>query len=177
MSQTTHLSCQCGKVQLTVTGEPIIVAECHCNSCREGAARLAALPGAQPVTAENGGTPYVLYRKDRVTFTSGQEFIRAFTLTPTSSTRRSVATCCNTPLFTEFKSGHWLSLYSSLWPEAARPALDIRTQTDDAPAGTDLSDGIPHGGGPTWRFYGKLLTAWIAMGFRTPTVPIAGELK
>lgn len=176
MSQTTTLSCTCGKVQLAVSGEPIIVAECHCTSCRSGAQRLAQMPGAQKVTAANGGTPYTLYRKDRITFVAGAELIRSFRLTPQSSTRRAVATCCNTPLFTEFEHGHWLSLYSALWPETRRLTPDLRTQTQDAPDGTDMSGNIPAGRGPTLRFYGKLLAAWAAMGFRTPKLALGGEL-
>ena len=63
-----------------------------------------------------------------------------------------------------------------MWPAGSRPAPDIRTQTQDAPAGTDLSGAIPHGTGTTLRFYGKLLAAWVAMGFRTPKLTIGGEL-
>lgn len=173
---TTSLSCRCGKVQLRLDDSPIITAECHCTSCRASAERIALLPGAPRITADNGGTPYVLYRKDRVQFQAGAALIRSFRLTPTSPTRRAVASCCNTPLFVEFHSGHWLSLYASLWPAATRPAPQLRTQTDDAPAGTDLSGTIPAGRGPTLRFYARLLGAWIAMGFRTPKVNIGGDL-
>ena len=65
----TRLSCACGKFHLEVEDEPFITAECHCKSCREGSERLSKLPLARPMTGENGGTPYVLYRKDRVRFT------------------------------------------------------------------------------------------------------------
>jgi hypothetical protein len=171
----TELSCSCGRVQIELKGEPIIAAECHCTSCRKGAVRIAALPGSPRVTAANGGTPYVLFRKDRVHFRSGAELIRWFRLLPTSPTRRAVTGCCNTPIFVEFKNGHWLSFYASLWPEDSRPIPQLRTQTGDAPDGTDLS-GIPHGGGPTWRFYGRLLSAWLSMGLRTPKVEIGSEL-
>lgn len=169
---TTQLACACGRVGLEVTGEPIIAAECHCTSCRAGAVQLGALPGAPVATAANGGTPYILYRKDRVTFTSGMELLRAFRLSPTAPTRRVVASCCNTPIFVEFQHGHWLSLYATLWPAPARMAPELRTQTADAPAGTDLSSDIPSGRLPTLRFYGRLLAAWIGMGFKTPTIAV-----
>lgn len=79
-------------------------------------------------------------------------------------------------MFTEFKSGHWLSLYAVLWPRETRPRPDIRTQTGDRTDGAPLDGAIPAGGGPTLWFYALLLGAWIAMGFRTPGVPVDGEI-
>ena len=147
MNGVTGIGCACGQVRLEVAGRPLIVAECCCNSCRDGAARMAAgLPRAPQVANGHGGTHYVLYRKDRVRLLSGVEHLHGFRLTPEAPTRRVVATCCDTPVFVEFKGGHWLSLYGS-----------------------------PAGAWPAAGFYGRLLTAWIAMGFRVPKVEIAGE--
>ena len=174
MTEKTQLSCSCGQVRLEVRAAPLISAECYCNSCREGAARMAALPGAPDVTNGAGGTPYVLYRKDRVSIVAGQDKLRAFRLKPASSTRRVIATCCNTPVFTEFKGGHWLSLYADLWPDGTAPAMDVRTQTGDLPAQLQPDDSVPSGGWPTTRFYGRLLAAWIAMGFKVPEVKVDG---
>jgi len=176
MTTTTQLSCACGKLHLAVEGAPILVAECHCDSCRAAAGRLGALPRAQPITEPNGGTHYVLYRKDRVRFTAGTEHMHAFRLTPESPTRRVVATCCNTPLFTEFQNGHWLSLFGRLWPDGERPKAAMRTMTSDLPAGTVLSNDIPNAGRQSLGFFGKLLLAWVAMGFRTPKIAVAGDL-
>src|SRR5690606_41882525 len=77
MSVTT-VRCTCGKVQLELRGAPIIVSECHCHSCREAARRIGQLPGAPAVTEDNGGTHFVLYRKDRVSITSRFEQLRNF---------------------------------------------------------------------------------------------------
>lgn len=115
MTQSYTLACACGQFHLEVTGEPLITAECHCNSCRAGSQQLAALPLARPMTADNGGTPYVLYRKDRVRFPAGTALLRGYRLSEKAPTRRVVTTCCNTPVFVEFSGGHWLSLYASLW--------------------------------------------------------------
>lgn len=177
MNGVTGIGCACGQVRLEVAGRPLIVAECCCNSCRAGAARMAAgLPGAPHVANDHGGTHYVLYRKDRVRLLSGVEHLHGFRLTPEAPTRRVVATCCDTPVFVEFKGGHWLSLYAGLWPSGTAPAPELRTQTGDLPEGIVLpDDGIPAGAWPTAGFYGRLLTAWIAMGFRVPKVEIAGE--
>jgi hypothetical protein len=174
MADTLGIGCRCGQVRLSVSGAPIISAECFCDSCQEGAKRMARLPGAPEVTTEAGGTPYVLYRKDRVAFVQGAELIRAFRLSPERQTQRYVASCCNTPLFVEFKGGHWLSLYAGLWGEADRPAMEIRTQTGEV----RLDDALPAGRWATARFYGRLLRAWAAMRFRTPAMPAIGpELK
>ena len=118
VADTTKFACACGSLKLEVEADPIITVECYCNSCRSAAARMAALPGAPDVAGAQGGTHYLMYRKDRVQFVSGAERLGAFRLKPESHTRRVVATCCNTPLFAEFQNGHWLSMYGTLWPEA-----------------------------------------------------------
>jgi hypothetical protein len=177
MAEVTRLTCRCGQVELEVRREPIIRAECHCTSCRTAGSRLATLPGALPIQEANGGTQYVLYRKDRVTFTRGEDRLKGFRLTEKSGTRRVVATCCNTPIFTEFQDGHWLSLYARLWPETMRPKPDIRTQTGDRTDPAPLDSAVPYGRRQTLGFYGRLLGAWVAMGFRTPAVPVSGEIK
>lgn len=174
MTGRTQLACRCGQVRLLAEAAPLISAECYCNSCREGAARMATLPGAPDVTNGAGGTPYVLYRKDRLEFLAGQDRLRAFRLKPGAPTRRVVATCCNTPVFTEFQSGHWLSLYAGLWPPGAAPAPEVRTQTGDLPQEQRPDDSVPSGGWPTAKFYGRLLAAWIGMGFKVPDVKVQG---
>lgn len=170
----TTLTCRCGRFRLAVDGPPILAAECHCDSCRTAAARLAALAGAPEVRATNGGVPYVLYRKDRVRFLAGAEALQEFRLTPASKTRRVVAGCCGTPVFTEFQSGHWLSLFATLWPAAERPGPEIRTMTGDRPAATVLDGSVPNARRHTASFMLKLLGAWVAMGFRVPKVTVAG---
>lgn len=164
MSVTT-VRCTCGKVQLELRGAPIIVSECHCHSCREAARRIGQLPGAPAVTEDNGGTHFVLYRKDRVSITSGFEQLRNFRLGPERQTRRVIAGCCNTPVLLEFKGGHWASLYGQLWHGQNLPAPDLRTMTGDSD-GT-LDDSVPAGRWATTKFYGRLLRAWAAMGFRS----------
>lgn len=173
---TTRLSCTCGAVHIEVEKKPIISAECHCASCREAAARLATLPAAPPVTSPNGGVRFVLYRKDRVRIVEGGEQLRQFRLKPSSGTRRIVAACCNTPAFLEFEAGHWLSIYSGLWPQNALPPIDIRTMTGDLPDAAALDQTVPSGAWHTAGFYARLLGAWIAMGFRSPKLTVTGAI-
>lgn len=174
MTGITKLACRCGKVHLEVERKPIIAAECHCSSCREAGRRLRALPVTPAMLAENGGTRFVCYRKDRVRFTQGAELLREFRLKPDSPTRRVIAGCCNTPVFLEFQSGHWLSLYAGLWPEGTVPGMEIRTMTGDRADGVALDGAVPSGTWPTARFYARLLCAWIAMGFKVPKIAVTG---
>jgi hypothetical protein len=150
----------------------MIAAECYCSSCQSAGERLAALPGAVALLNDKGGTPYELYRKDRVRFVAGEDLLRAFRLTPTSPTRRVVARCCNTPMFAEFQNGHWLSLYAELWPADSRPPMKLRTMTSDLPPEAMLDDRLPNARHQNFRFFAALLGAWVAMGFKVPKLTI-----
>jgi len=172
MPETTRLACACGQVHLEVEGAPIISTECHCNSCRAAGARLQALAATRPFLEPNGGTHFVCYRKDRVRFIEGTTQLKAFRLKPEATTRRAIATCCNTPVFLEFKGGHWLSLYAGLWPKGALPPLDLRTMTSDLPDASSLAGDVPSGKLHTLRFFARLLGAWIAMGFKAPKIAV-----
>ncbi len=164
----TRLSCGCGTVTLEVEEPPILAAECHCTSCRTAGQQLEAL-GCRSVLAPNGGTHFVVQRKDRILLASGGDELAAFRLTPDAATQRVIARCCRTPMYLEFSGGHWLSLYAGLWPLEA-PAPEVRTMTRDAPPGTALPDDIPNARTHTASFMGRLLWAWVRMGFRNPAV-------
>ena len=173
---TTHLSCACGALRLEVHGTPIISAECHCKSCSDAARRLETLPVPGAIQTIHGGTRYVLYRKDRISLLSGTENLREFRLGPNASTRRVLASCCNTPVFLEFKGGHWLSLYGNLWKQNELPPLELRTMTQDAPDRASVPDDVPSGALATAGFYSRLLVAWVAMGFKVPNVAVNGAI-
>jgi hypothetical protein len=173
MAEITPLACRCGAVRLEVEKAPMISAECYCDSCRSAGERLGALPGTAPMLNDKGGTPYALYRKDRVRFVAGEELMRGFRLKPDSPTRRVVASCCNTPLFAEFQNGHWLSMYAALWPEAERPAMQLRTMTSDLPPAVKLDDRLPNARHQNFAFFVALLGAWAAMGFKVPKLDIS----
>lgn len=170
MTQQT-ITCTCGRCRIDLTGRAIIAAECHCDSCRTAGDRLEALPGATTHRAATGGVPFVMWRKDRVTIAAGEDALAEFRLSPSATTRRVVATCCNTPMFLDFKAGHWVSLYALRWPEATRPAPELRTMTKDLGEGrADLPHDIPNPPSHTTGFMLRLVGAWIAMGFRVPQV-------
>ena len=172
----TTLSCSCGAVRLEARREPIISVECCCTSCRAAGTRLETLPGASQVLTRHATTPFVLYRKDRVTVAAGAGHLAAFRLSPDASTRRVVATCCYAPLWLDFQAGHWLSLYGTLWPEGTRPPLEMRTMAKDLPEGATLPDDASNARTHSLGFMAKLLGAWIAMGFRSPKFDIEETL-
>jgi len=174
---TLPLACACGRLNLSVRGNPITSVECHCDSCRAAAARLEKLPCARSMLDPRGGTRFVLYRKDRVQFTAGTDQLKEFRLSTGAATRRVVATCCNTPVFLEFEGGHWLSLYGGLWPDGTLPPLEMRTMTGDLPDASVLPSDVPNLKRQSGVFFAKLLKAWIAMGFRSPRIAVGGEIR
>lgn len=176
MNRTTHIGCACGQTRLEVRGNPILVSECLCNSCRAAAGRLAALPGAKNTLTAYHATPAAEYRKDRISIHSGVENLKEFRLSSTAGSRRVVATCCNTPVFLELKGAHWLSLYLHLWPEETRPRAELRTMVGDLADTSALPKDIPNLKSHTLAFYAKLLAAWVAMGFRNPKIAVAGKI-
>ena len=110
MTEMTEIGCSCGLTRLEVSGEPFLVTECLCDSCRAAAARLATLPDASNILTSFGATSCAEYRKDRIRITSGHDTLKEFRLKPDAPTRRVIATCCNTAIFMETNGAHWLSL-------------------------------------------------------------------
>ncbi len=59
MSEKTYKgSCFCGAVQFSVTGDPVLMGYCHCESCRSWAAASV--------------NAFTLWKPDNVTVTQGQ---------------------------------------------------------------------------------------------------------
>jgi hypothetical protein len=162
-------SCRCGAVVLRVAGAPIVHTACYCASCQEAGRRMERLPDAPPVLDADGGTDFVLYRKDRVRCVQGGERLEAHRLKPDSPTRRMVATCCNSAMFLDFTKGHWLTVYRARLAGPV-PPLAMRVMTADRREGVVVPQDAPNYAGHSGKFMGKLLAAWVGMGFRTPKV-------
>ena len=157
------VTCQCGKVAFGASGSPISTGVCYCGDCQVAGRRFDGFLDA------DGGTPAVLYRKDRVHCEAGHEHLAQFRLKPDSATRRIVAICCNSPMLLDFTKGHWLSLYRTRFGADA-PAIEMRVMTRDRPAGVVLPNDVPSYEGFSGRFLRRLILAWIAMGFRRPDI-------
>jgi hypothetical protein len=177
MLKQSAVTCKCGQIKMKVEGPHIASVECLCHSCRKAASVLSALPGAPSVVDEKGASPFVMHRKDRLRILSGAEHLKEYRLSRGAGTRRFVAACCNTPVFMEMKGGHWLSLYAHLWPDGARPPLEMRTMTGDLENAASLPNDVPNLKKQSLSFYGRLFGAWVKMGFRSPTIVANGELN
>lgn len=161
--------CRCGKVEFQIVGPPILHGICYCSSCQDAGRRYQAVSSTDSVLAKDGGTDYVLYRKDRVHCIRGGDLLEERRLKPSSPTRRIYTRCCNTAMFLDFTKGHWLSVYRGRLPQAIPPAT-MRMMTAERPKGVILPDDIPNYPGFSGKIMLKLLGAWMAMGFRRPAV-------
>ncbi|MDN3525940.1 DUF6151 family protein [Halomonas sabkhae] len=167
MSRTTvSISrCTCGAVELEVTGSPILGAACHCDDCQAGARQVEQLDNAPSILDAAGGTPYLLYRKDRVRCPRGDENLVEYKLKSTSPTSRIVAGCCNTFMYLDFQRGHWLSMHRAQFVDASWP-LQVRIQTRFKPEGSTMPDNVPAYSAYPFKLIGKLVAARLAMLFK-----------
>ncbi len=162
-------TCRCGAVRLDVRGEAILTGICYCTSCQAAGRQFKTLTAAPAILTEDGGTPSVLYRKDRVQCVQGGEHLREYRLTSGSPTRRMVATCCNTPMFLDFTKGFWLTIYQGrLSGDVPQP--EMRVMTAERPKGVVLPDDLPDYAGRSGQFMWRLLREWVLMGFGRPKV-------
>ena len=149
-AQVYKLNCACGKVQLELAGQPIVAMTCNCESCKTAGRRLAKRPGATTVLDSSDGTPYVMFRKDRLRCLSGETLLDEYRLKIETPTRRVVAACCNSPMFLDYTKGHWVSVYES------------RLRASNAPQSMPKPK--------TGLFIPRLMGTWMKMGFRTPRI-------
>jgi len=170
MSETprsrTTARCSCGSVELEAIGAPIVSVVCYCDDCEEGSRLIEALPNARPVRDSDGGTAYLVYRKDRVKCSRGTQFLQAHKIREKSPTNRVVATCCNSAMLLNFDDGkHWVDIYRAR-VQGDAPALQMRICTKFKAGNGDVPNDAP--GYPTFplRFLAKLLAARIAMLLR-----------
>jgi len=158
--------CSCGSVELEATGAPIVSNICYCADCQEGSRQIEALPDAEPVRDADGGTAYILYRKDRIECSKGASLLKNHKIRENSITNRVVATCCNSAMFVSFDKGpHWISAYRARF-QGALPPLQMRICTKFKPGGVGLPDDVPSFSGYPLRFMAKLLASRVAMLLR-----------
>lgn len=157
------LACACGKVAYEAIEPAILSVVCYCDDCQEGAHRIEALPGAPPLLDADGGTSFVLYRKDRVRCTRGAELVTKLKLRDKTATNRLVATCCNSGLAIAFDDAkHWVPMVRARFRGPVRP-LDMRICTRFAPNPARLRRDVPVHGGFAVSLLWKLLRARLAM--------------
>jgi hypothetical protein len=94
-------SCFCGAVQFTVTGEPVAMGYCHCDSCRRWS--------AGPVNA------FTLWKPDAVRITHGAEKIGTYNKTARSY--RKWCQSCGGHIFTEHPGWGLIDVYAAVIPD------------------------------------------------------------
>ena len=165
MSQIVRTSsCACGRVQCQAVGAPILSAVCYCDDCQAGGRQIEALPKATPVLDADGGTPYLSYRDDRFSCTSGADLLVGYKIRETAPTQRFVASCCNSGMYLKFEPGHWVSAYRIRF-EGDLPPIEMRTQTKYRLADTEIPHDAPSYRKYPLKLFRKLLGSRIAMVF------------
>jgi hypothetical protein len=156
-------TCSCGGVELKAFGRPIVSNVCYCDDCQKGARQIEELPDAGPVRDPDGGTAYILYRKDRIECSKGSALLKAYKIKENSVTNRVVATCCNSAMFVSFDKGpFWVSAYRARF-HGELPPLQLRICTKFKPDGVVLPDDLPSYRGYPPGFVVKLLASRVAM--------------
>jgi hypothetical protein len=158
-------ACSCGRVALEANGAPIVTAACYCKDCQAAGRVIEALPHAPRVLDPDSGTSFVVYRKDRLRWTKGEELLKSYKLKDASPTKRVVATCCNTAMVLGFDDAkHWTNVFRTRVVGEA-PKLELRVCTQFKPGGAAFADAVPSYPGYPFRFIAKLLRARVAMLF------------
>ena len=110
MSNTHDGSCFCGAVRLTVSGDPVAMGFCHCESCRSWS--------AGPVNA------FSLWPPASVQVTQGADNLLSFAKTPNSV--RKWCKTCGGHVFTEHPGMGLTDVYAATIPTLKfQPALHV----------------------------------------------------
>ena len=153
--------CSCGQVEFEANGRPILTSVCYCDDCQRASRQLESLPGAPPLLGPDGGTQYILYRKDRVVFSKGKELLQDHRLEGEAFTKRVVASCCNSAMYLEYEKGHWVSIYRDRFI-GATPPIQMRIQTQYKPEGATIPNDAPSFKAFPPRFIFRLLWSRLA---------------
>jgi hypothetical protein len=160
---TRSIRCACGSVEIEVTGAPIACTVCYCDTCQEGSRQIDALENAPPILDPDGGTAYVLFRKDRIRYSKGTELLKGLKVDEKSPTNRVVATCCNSAMVMRLGDAlHWVPVYRARF-QSDMPPLQWRICTKFRPANVEIPRDVPsspmYPPGLMW----KLLTSKVSM--------------
>src|ERR1700722_736056 len=156
LQQNRTARCTCGSVELETAGAAILGATCYCDDCQEAGRQIEQLPNAPRVLDPNGGTDFLLYRKDRLKYIKGAGLLLDHKLREGSATRRVVATCCNSVMFLDFQKGHWFSVYRARFAGDVPPS-QMRVQTKSRPQTASGPGDIPSYAGYPAKFILKLV--------------------
>jgi hypothetical protein len=121
------------------------------------------LNNAPPILGADGGTAYVLYRKDRINYSKGTGLLKALTVDEKSPTSRVVATCCNSAMVMRLGDPmHWVPMYRARF-QSDIPPLQWRICTKFKPPNAEIPKDVPSSSMYPPRLMWKLLTSKISM--------------
>jgi hypothetical protein len=157
------ICCVCGNVEIEVIGDPIACTVCYCDTCQAGSRQIEALENAPPILGPDGGTAYVLYRKDRINYSKGTELLKGLKVDEKLATSRVVATCCNAAMVMRLGDAmHWVPIYRTRF-QGDIPALQWRICTKFKPANAEIPKDVPSSPMYPPGFMWKLLTSKVSM--------------
>jgi hypothetical protein len=157
------VNCMCGQVAYEAIGAPITCVTCYCDDCQEGARQIQSLPHANSVQEPDGGTEYLVFRKDRVRCLKGTSLLRNHKIREDSATNRVIAICCNSAMLLNFDDGkHWVDLYRSRCKNDVLP-VQMRICTQFRPDGRAIPTDVPNYSRYPMSFIMKLVLAKLAM--------------
>jgi hypothetical protein len=106
-------SCFCGAVQFTVTGEPVAMGYCHCDSCRTWS--------ASPVNA------FTLWKPDALRVTEGANDVATYSKTPNSA--RGWCKRCGGHVYTQHPGMGLTDVYAAVIPGLEfKPGVHVNYQ-------------------------------------------------
>lgn len=126
MSETKTYTgrCFCGAVEIAVTGEPVGMGYCHCDSCRSWS--------AGPVNA------FTLWKPEAVRFTKGES--NAAEYHKTDRSHRRWCKTCGGHLFTSHPEWNLVDVYAATLPDLPfTPGVHVNY----ADAVLRMKDGLP----------------------------------
>lgn len=117
-------ACFCGEVEVAVSGEPVAMGYCHCDSCRAWA--------AGPVNA------FTLWPPEAVRVTKGADKVGSYQKTEKSI--RKWCKACGGHLLTEHPLWGVTDVYAAIIPDLRfEPALHVNYESTVLP----MRDGLP----------------------------------
>jgi hypothetical protein len=160
--------CQCGAVEVSAWAEPIVVSACYCDDCQAAAERLAASANSALAASADGGTEFMLFRRDRIACTRGADRLEAMRLTDATKTRRMIAGCCATPMYVTFDDKRpWVSAFRASFGADA-PPVEMRICTRFRRSEDKAKDALPSHPGYPAAMIVRILAAWPLMLFSRP---------
>ena len=160
--------CRCGAVEIGAWSNPLVVAACYCDDCQAASGRLAASANGAPVASADGGTEFMVFRRDRIACTRGAENLQSMKLTAATKTWRMIARCCETPMYIAFddKRPRVSALRAGFG--AGAPAVEMRICTRFRRPENKPEDGLPEHPGYPAAMILRILAAWPGMLFGRP---------